>query len=261
MNTETTTQKIKSIRKIGQRRVVNLTVDKNHTFICSNGMITHNCERLSQAAQESLKGLLEELSKNCSFILTTNDISRIDSRLLSRCRRYDYVWDKTQEKQVMLEVLRRTCGILNNRGIPFDEKAVTTLVRRSFPDNRSLLGTLQDYSDAHGKIDLNILNHISGFNFNGIIDIIKNNDFKSAAQWALKYHEQQGPGLYGALFRYLCPYESENLPFKIEKQGVPALCLILNEAQKPKNIGPDSYVHLLSTLLELINNQDIRPSA
>lgn len=39
--------KIKSITKIGKGRVRNLTVTKNHTFINSAGIITHNCDLAS----------------------------------------------------------------------------------------------------------------------------------------------------------------------------------------------------------------------
>lgn len=252
------TQKIKSIRKVGQRRVVNLTVDKNHTFICSNGMVTHNCERLSPAAQESLKGLIEELSRNCSFILTTNDISRVNKPLLSRCRRFDFIWNDEQAATVKTEVLRRMLGVLNNQGIPFDSKAIGGLVNRSFPDNRELLGTLQTYAAKHKKIDLDILNHVGGFDFNGVLSIIRNSDFKSAAAWSMNNFERLGNGVFGALFRFLCPYNDSKGDFKVEPSGIPALTMILNEAQQPKNIGPDGYLHLLAVILEIMNTPDIK---
>lgn len=40
-------QKIKSIKKVGVGKVRNLTVFKNHTFLTSNGIVTHNCDLAS----------------------------------------------------------------------------------------------------------------------------------------------------------------------------------------------------------------------
>lgn len=216
-------------------------------------VILDECERLSVAAQESLKGLIEELSANCSFILTTNDISRVNKPLLSRCRRFDFIWDEKQAKTVKNEILRRVIGILNNREVPYDPTAIAGLVNRSFPDNRELLGTLQTYAAKHNKIDLDILNHVGGFDFNGVADIIRDRDFKKAAGWSMNNFERLGNGVFGAMFRYLCPYNQDGAEFKVEASSIPALTMILNEAQQPKNIGPDGYLHLLSVILEIIN--------
>lgn len=40
-------QKIKSITKVGTGKVRNLTVQKNHTFLTANGIVTHNCDLAS----------------------------------------------------------------------------------------------------------------------------------------------------------------------------------------------------------------------
>lgn len=218
-------------------------------------VILDECERLSAQAQESLKGILEEVSANCSFILTTNDIGSVNTPLLSRCRRYDFIWTEADAAVVQKQVLMRAFGILNNEEVPYEVKAVAQLVKRSFPDNRSLLGDLNTYFFKHGKIDAGVLNLIQGYNFDELLNILKARDFKKASQWAMDNHESMGKGAYGKLFRYFYPLGGEP---KLNGSGVPALALILNEAQKPKNVGTDSFLHLLATLTEIMTTSDIK---
>jgi MoxR-like ATPase len=69
MNLES--QKIKSIKKIGLGRVRNLTVNKNHTFLTSNGIVTHNCDLASNkimVLQSVLEGKPLFLKKIGRFI-------------------------------------------------------------------------------------------------------------------------------------------------------------------------------------------------
>ena len=82
--------KIKSIKKIGRCRVINLTVHKNHTFITENGIITHNCDNIGKDAQAGFRSFLDEFSKNCSFIFTGNYKSKIIEPLLDRLENYDF---------------------------------------------------------------------------------------------------------------------------------------------------------------------------
>ena len=221
-------------------------------------VILDEAERLSKAAQESLKGLMEQFSKTCAFILTTNDINRLEAPLQSRCRRYDFVWTVDEALQVKTQILKRVIGVLNNEGVPFEANIVSAVVNRNFPDNRSLLGGLHAYAEETGRIDAEILNRVGGYNFNGLIEILREKDFKKASAWAMDNHQSMQGGIFGAMFRFLVPFGDESTEYKIAPTGVPALAVLLNEAQRPKNIGVDGFVHLLATLVELMNNTDIK---
>ena len=56
------TCKIVSIKSIGVKKVRNLTVKNNHTIITDSGIPTHNCDRISANASDSLKGILDNSS-------------------------------------------------------------------------------------------------------------------------------------------------------------------------------------------------------
>jgi len=52
------TKKVVSIKKVGRGHVRNLCVNKNHTFVTSNGIVTHNCD-LADARIMCLQSVLE----------------------------------------------------------------------------------------------------------------------------------------------------------------------------------------------------------
>lgn len=73
-------QKIKSIKKIGKGRVRNLTVNKNHTFLTSNGIVTHNCDLASNkilSLQSILEGKGVFLKKIGKFVKPSNGFNII----------------------------------------------------------------------------------------------------------------------------------------------------------------------------------------
>lgn len=219
-------------------------------------VILDEAERLSSAAQESLKGILEEVSRTCSFILTTNDISRVNKPLVSRCRRFDFIWSEAQSKEVSIQILQRVFGILNYLEVAYDPKAIAALVKRSFPDNRSLLGDLQSFYSRYNKIDIDILNFVSGTDFKGLIEVLKKKDFNQAAQWSMDNYEAMGSNMFGQFFRYVCPV-GEPEARKVKNESVLPLTMILSEAQKPKNCGVDGYLQTLGVLVEIMQESSI----
>jgi hypothetical protein len=64
------TVKIKSIRLVGQGHVRNLTVNRNHTFLTANGIVTHNCDLASnkimciQSVIEGKGVFIKKIGKN-----------------------------------------------------------------------------------------------------------------------------------------------------------------------------------------------------
>ncbi len=253
-------KKIVSIKPVGVKRVVNLTVDNNHTFLCSNGIVTHNCERLSTGAQESLKGIIESVSKNCVFILTTNNINRIVQPLVSRCRRIDFVWKKEEIPELKKAMVRRITHILNMENIPFDIRAVAAVVNRYFPDNRQTLGILQDYAQQEGKIDMKVVNNLGVEGIEDLIATLKAKDFKAMSQWCMDNVDQVGPDFYGKMFRFLYPDSrvNETLQRRVTDESVPYLVDLLGEEQKWHSQVPDPYVHLCRTFTLLMVDPNIR---
>lgn len=224
-------------------------------------VILDECERLSQAAQESLKGIMEQVSKNCSFILTTNSKARIVNPLVSRCRNIDFIWSKEEGDQLKVKMCHRITEILKVEGVAFDPKAVMAVVQRFYPDNRRMIGVLQDYSQQHGKVDINIVNSFGGTEIEQLVHILKEKDFNKMTQFVMDNLDSLGADFYGKFFRYVYPdvrTVAAGVGPKINKEGVPDLVDLLGEEQKFHATAPDPFVHLVRVMTLIMVNPSIR---
>jgi len=140
---ETTPVVISHIRKIDGARVINLAVDKNHTFVTGSGIVTHNCENLSQLALNALRGLLEQFAKTSLFVFTTNYPNKIPDPILSRVNHIQFDFTPEENAELIKASFIRCKAILENEGVEFDQKLLAGVVKNSYPDFRKMLTTLQ----------------------------------------------------------------------------------------------------------------------
>lgn len=103
-------------------------------------VLLDEADRLSQQAQDSLKGIIEEYSEHARFILTCNTPSRILPPLHSRLQHIHFSnIDQT-------EFTARAATILVEEGIEFDLDRLDTYVKTVFPDLRKCINLLQQNS-------------------------------------------------------------------------------------------------------------------
>lgn len=172
-----------SVKKIGPGRVMNLTVEKNHTFVTGTGVVTHNCEYLSsEKVQPALRGFMDEFSSNAIFILTCNYPNRIIDPLKSRLTCIDFKFTKEEKQPAAMQMLKRVCMILDSEKVTYDKKSVAGLITRNFPDFRRTLVELQRYSSS-GTIDSGILALIDQTGFDDLVSFIKEKNFAKCRQW------------------------------------------------------------------------------
>lgn len=110
----------------------------------------------SQAFQPALRGMMEEFSSNCTYILTCNVKSKIMAPIQSRCQVIDYKYSKEELPNIQAYYFKRCLEILKLENIPFEKPVVAQLVQANFPDFRRILNILQ-YSSHSGKIDSDAL--------------------------------------------------------------------------------------------------------
>lgn len=160
--------KIINIKSLGKQKVRNLTVEKNHTFITENGIVTHNCN----SAQPALRGFIEEFSNNCRFIITCNFKNKIIEPIHSRCTPVDFRFSNKEKLEAIKEFIKRTENILTKEGITFDKRVLAEFIVEYFPDFRRVLGELQKYGSC-GKIDAGILSRLSDETFSKLVEFMK----------------------------------------------------------------------------------------
>ena len=100
-------------------------------------VVINEAEGLSKEAQQSLRELMEQVEKTCKFIFMTNNITKIDNAIQSRC---NLVVIKEPSKP---EIIRYAGNILNMEGIQFEGRILTTYVNKHYPDIRKIIKEIQ----------------------------------------------------------------------------------------------------------------------
>lgn len=106
-------------------------------------VLLDEADALTTDAQAALRGLMEDLSGSCMFVLTANYPNNFLEPLRSRLYEIDFgvLVGNQAMKTVMLE---RVQEILANEGVhDFDRNVLRVIVDRQFPDMRRILKDLQ----------------------------------------------------------------------------------------------------------------------
>ena len=154
------TMKVKSIKKLeGKRRVINLNVDKNHTFVTKNGIVTHNCDYFSPNAQAALRNVINTNLNYCRWIMTANYPEKIIPEMRNgRTPEIDFSYSETEIKEVAPTLFKRVLEILKMEEIAVENpKALAQFIFKTMPNVRFILKTLQNIAAQNcGKIPAEI---------------------------------------------------------------------------------------------------------
>jgi DNA polymerase III delta prime subunit len=211
-----TKRKIVSILPVGRRRVKNITVKKNHNFILSNGILTHN----SGPAQDLLKGLSEEVSKTTRFIFTANNPERIIAPLKSRAKE---IYFKPVEikaiGKIVLDILKK-----EKVTVAEDQKPkLIELIKRNYPDIRKTINHLEYFSNS-GDLEITFEEILDEDTFEKVIDVVKAKKFSELRE-ILKNNRLDYDAFMKKIFHSLL--DTNNIHFKDFKEGQRAEGVVL----------------------------------
>jgi DNA polymerase III delta prime subunit len=96
-------------------------------------------DRLSFAAQDALKNLIEQRSFHCRFIFSCNNIHKMSEPLLSRVGKNNIYEIKGADKAA---IIKRITDIVNNENLTISKIEITELVDAYYPDIRSMISSL-----------------------------------------------------------------------------------------------------------------------
>lgn len=109
-------------------------------------IILDECDNLSNAAQSSLRGAIEQFHKVARFIFTCNYPEKLIDPLKSRFEIIDLNFTEAEEIEQTKLCMRRIIEIARKEGLTIDADAVRALIKMYFPDMRSIVKTLQSLS-------------------------------------------------------------------------------------------------------------------
>jgi DNA polymerase III delta prime subunit len=140
--------KIKSIKKSGIRKTLDISVDGTHNFfIGKSKILTSNCDRLTPEAQCCMRNLTETYSQSTRFILTANYQEKIIPAIKSRFQSFEI---KPPSKA---EVMKHLVKVLNKENIKYKPEDVAFIVSSYFPDMRKIINFSQQ-SSINGELKI-----------------------------------------------------------------------------------------------------------
>ena len=205
-------------------------------------VILDEADNLTPDAQKALRGMMEEVSSNCSFIFTCNFKNRILDAIHSRCTVVDFKLNGSKQKMAAA-FFKRVEWILEKEGVTYDKQVVAAVITKHFPDNRRILNELQRHS-VSGSIDKDILASVSDVQLSELVSSIMNKDFASCRKWVTNNVDNDMARIFRSLYDIL--YE------KLKPNSVPQMVLILAKYQYQGAFVADHEINLIACLTELM---------
>lgn len=207
-------------------------------------VIIDEADYLTINTQTAFRGFVEEFSKNCGFIFTCNYKNRIIPALVeSRFSTIDFVFERDEKPRLAASFFKRTLGILDLEGIPYEPKAVAKVIEKYFPDFRRVLGNLQKYA-ASGKIDEGIFVDLSRESIDGLFTMLKEKRFSDMRKWVADNSDQDA----NELFRQIYDIATD----KVEMKSLPGLVVTLADYMYKHSFVADPEINMVAFLTEIM---------
>jgi replication factor C small subunit len=109
-------------------------------------VILDEMDGASDQFYKALRATIEKFADTARFIGTCNYINKVPDPIQSRftCINFDFA-SKEEEKEVMVEFIKRSWTIFKEAGIKIEKDAIIEFVKRNFPDMRSIVNKIQTF--------------------------------------------------------------------------------------------------------------------
>jgi DNA polymerase III delta prime subunit len=205
-------------------------------------IIIDEADNLTTDAQKALRGMIEEVSMNCSFIFTCNFKNKILEPIHSRCSVIDFKVNGSKAKMASA-FFKRVEYILTKENIKYDKEVVAAVITKHFPDNRRVLNELQRYA-VSGTIDKGILAAVSDIQINDLIKALKVKDFGSARKWVTNNLDNDASKIYRKLY--------DSFYDVLKPDSIPQSVLILAKYQYQSAFVADHEINMVACLTEIM---------
>lgn len=208
-------------------------------------IIIDEADGINKIAQDSLRGFIEEWQKECSFILTCNDVSKIIPAIISRCPKMDLTVLPSDRKMIAEQIYNRCLHILRDNLIEFDEKAVKQVITNYFPDIRQIINVLQRLS-LSGKVELQSLAKQDAIKtsstFRELELAIVEKDWNKIRIWSHDNYNMDN--IYNLIY--------DDIISKIDKDKVPDFIILTGEYVYRTSLTGYNEINLATYLTEII---------
>jgi len=205
-------------------------------------VILDEADYMTPNGQAALRNLMETFSKTTRFILTCNYVEKIIDPIQSRCQ----VFGITPPNKT--EVAKRIVAILNELQVQYDTKDIATTINAGYPDIRRVLNSCQRQV-VDGKLVIDDASLVQANYMSELLEILqsdqkKGDAFKNIRQLIANSKVQDFTSLHKFLFDEIDNYAKGHLA---------SVILILAESQYQDAFAVDKELHMMSTMIKLLN--------
>lgn len=200
-------------------------------------------DRLSPNAMDSLKGAIEQTSKNCKFIFTSNHKGKIIDPIISRLQEVDFVFAKKDIPDMKKKMFKVACQICMKEDVTFDKPAVAKVVKDLFPDMRKTLNYLQMLS-LRGDITLDAVESNVATDVDGFFKMLRDSDWGAIRQFIVDLpipHGDYYSVLYNNIERYIHP------------ESLSEAIIMVAKYQHESGFAVDKEIPLAALSIEMMN--------
>ncbi len=194
-----------------------------------------------QSTQPALRGFIEEFSNNCRFILTCNFKNRIIEPLHSRCSVYEF--NVGNKADLATQFMARLQYILSEENVKSNPKVLAELIMKYIPDWRRVINECQRYG-ASGSIDSGILVSLSESSIKGLMEDLKNKNFKGMRKWVSDNIDVESAKVFRMVYDHMLDY--------VDASYIPQLVITLAEYQYKDAFVADHELNTVACLTEIM---------
>jgi replication factor C small subunit len=205
-------------------------------------VILDEADYMTANGQAALRNLMETFSNTTRFILTCNYVEKIIDPIQSRCQAFAIT------PPSKIDVAKRVAGILDELSITYDKKDLVAIINAGYPDIRRVLNACQrQVIDNVLRVDNDSI--IQANYMTKLLEILKSDlnkkdAFKEIRQLIADSKVKDFTNLHKFLFDEIDEYA---------KGHIAAVILILAESQYQDSFVVDKELHMMSTIVKLLN--------
>ena len=132
------TNSVDDIRNQVERYASSMSLYSNRKIV-----LLDESDYLSNSAQASLRGLIEKTVANCRFILTVNNLQKIQDPLKSRCRPFCFDVPFLSLNTSIAKLIKTIQSRLIEINVEIDESKLRQIVVMKFPDYRAIANDIE----------------------------------------------------------------------------------------------------------------------
>lgn len=213
-------------------------------------VILDEMDGASDQFYKALRATIEKFAATSRFIGTCNYINKVPDPVQSRftCISFDFL-SKEEEKEVMVEFIKRSWAIFKSAGIEIEKEAIVEFVKRNFPDMRSIVNKIQTFVVQGVKkiepADIKRLN----YSFRDVFELTcKPGDPQENYKFLMTNYSSKVDDVLYSLGNELPDYIREHHPAKVVK--IPQILIKIAHYQSQRLQVIDPAITMLAAVFE-----------